>query len=57
MHQRGRIIEVGRNTVKAQLSSLGYTLVATLPTTEVILIGSDAVASEAETPYAGLYQQ
>ena len=57
MHQRGRIIEVGRNTVKAQLSSLGYTLVATLPTTEVILIGSDAVPTEEETPYAGLYHQ
>ncbi|KAA2243669.1 UpxY family transcription antiterminator [Chitinophaga agrisoli] len=42
MHQRGRIIEVGKNKVKAQLSSLGYTLVATIPATEVIVIGNPA---------------
>lgn len=50
MNQRGRIIEVGKNKVKAELSSLGYTMIATVPTTEVIVINRE-VASATETPY------
>lgn len=41
MNYRGRIIEVGKNKVKALLSSLGYAMVATLPTTEVTVLQTD----------------
>lgn len=46
MHHRGRIIEVSRNKVKAVLSSLGYAMIATIATDEVMMV-DEAV----EQPY------
>lgn len=38
MNFRGRIIEVGRNKVKAVLSSLGYSMIATVDKDEVMMV-------------------
>ena len=42
MHQRGRVIEIGKNKVKAVLSSLGYALVATVPSSDVVVLNTEA---------------
>ncbi|QEH40439.1 UpxY family transcription antiterminator [Chitinophaga sp. XS-30] len=38
MHQRGRIVEVGRNKVKAVLDSLGFAMIATVRNNEVAVL-------------------
>lgn len=38
IHQRGRILEVGKNKVKAVLHSLGYAMTATVRNTEIALL-------------------
>lgn len=38
MHQRGRILEVGKNKVKAVLNSLGFSMVATVRNNEVAVL-------------------
>ncbi|RPE08441.1 UpxY family transcription antiterminator [Chitinophaga lutea] len=38
MHQRGRIIELGKNRVKAVLNSLGYAMLATVNADEVMMV-------------------
>ncbi|HJT72809.1 MAG TPA: UpxY family transcription antiterminator [Chitinophaga sp.] len=38
MHQRGRVVETGKNTVKAVLYSMGFSLIATVKTSEVMLL-------------------
>lgn len=40
MHQRARVIEAGKNTVKAVLYSMGFALVAAVKTNEMVLINS-----------------
>lgn len=38
MHQRGRIVEVGKNKVKAVLNSLGFAMIATVRNNEVAVL-------------------
>ncbi|GEP95477.1 UpxY family transcription antiterminator [Chitinophaga cymbidii] len=38
MHQRGRILEVGKNKVKAVLNSLGFAMIATVRNNEVAVL-------------------
>jgi transcription antitermination factor NusG len=38
MHHRGRIVELGKNRVKAVLSSLGYNMVANVAADEVVMV-------------------
>lgn len=38
MNQRGRVVETGKNTVKAVLYSMGFSLIATVKTSEVMLL-------------------
>lgn len=40
MYQRGRVIEAGKNTVKAILYSMGFALTATVKKSEMVLINS-----------------
>ncbi|WP_346320431.1 UpxY family transcription antiterminator [Chitinophaga sp. YIM B06452] len=38
MHHRGRIVELGKNRVKAVLNSLGYNMVASIAADEVMMV-------------------
>lgn len=38
MHQRGRIVEIGKNKVKAVLNSLGFAMIATVRNNEVAVL-------------------
>ncbi|MGX5818966.1 UpxY family transcription antiterminator [Chitinophaga lutea] len=38
MHQRGRIVELGKNRVKTVLHTLGYSMIATVATDEVMMV-------------------
>jgi transcription antitermination factor NusG len=40
MNQRGRVIETGKNTVKAVLYSMGFELIATVKTNELRVVNS-----------------
>jgi len=44
MYQRGRVVEAGKNTVKAVLYSMGFALTATIRKNELVLINSQSVA-------------
>ncbi|SFE03237.1 Transcription antitermination factor NusG [Chitinophaga sp. CF118] len=44
MYQRGRVVEAGKNTVKAVLYSMGFALTATVKKSELVLINSQSVA-------------
>lgn len=41
MHQRGRVVEAGKNTVKAVLYSMGFALTATIKKSELVLLNSN----------------
>jgi transcription antitermination factor NusG len=41
MHQRGRVLESGKNTVKAVLYSMGFALTATVKKSELVLVNSN----------------
>lgn len=41
MHQRGRVVEAGKNTVKAVLYSMGFALTATVKKSELVLLNSN----------------
>jgi transcription antitermination factor NusG len=45
MYQRGRVVESGKNTVKAVLYSMGFALTATVKKSELVLINSQSVAT------------
>ena len=40
MHQRGRVLEAGKNTVKAILYSMGFALTATVKKSDLVLLGN-----------------
>jgi transcription antitermination factor NusG len=44
MYQRGRVVEAGKNTVKAVLYSMGFALTATIKKSELVLINSQSIA-------------
>lgn len=41
MHQHGRVVEAGKNTVKAVLYSMGFSLIATVKTSDLMVLGNN----------------
>jgi transcription antitermination factor NusG len=50
MHQYARVVEAGKNTVKAVLHSMGFALTATVKTSEMILINSQFIEAPTNAP-------
>jgi len=48
--QHGRVVEAGKNTVKAVLHSMGFALTATVKTSEMILINSQFIEAPTNAP-------
>lgn len=48
--QHGRVVEAGKNTVKAVLHSMGFALTATVKTSEMVLINSQFIEAPTNAP-------
>lgn len=42
MHQHGRVVEAGKNTVKAVLYSMGFSLIATVKTSDLMVLANNS---------------
>jgi transcription antitermination factor NusG len=50
MQKNGRVVEAGKNTVKAVLHSMGFALIASVKTSELVLINSQFIEAPTNAP-------